>query len=144
MMNLQDCTKFANENPVCYFSTSDGDQPRVRAFQMWFADERGFYFGILSPKKVMKELQKNPKVEICFLNSKEPDKMKMLRVTGNIEFVNDRELTAKLAKERNFIEGIIGQPMEPITQVFRINKGEARFWTMMDNMKESGLERIFF
>jgi uncharacterized pyridoxamine 5'-phosphate oxidase family protein len=144
-MNLQDCIKFATENPVCYFSTADGDQPRVRAFQLWFADERGFYFGVLSPKKVMKELQKNPKIEICFFNNpQDPKNMKMMRVTGAVEFINDRELAGKLAKERSFLEDIIGQPLEPITQIFRINKGEAYFWTLMNNLKESGLERIKF
>jgi uncharacterized pyridoxamine 5'-phosphate oxidase family protein len=42
--DYQDCIKFANENPVCYIATMDGDQPRVRGFLMWFADEKGFYF----------------------------------------------------------------------------------------------------
>ena len=144
-MNFQECIKFATENPVCFFSTDDGDQPRVRAFQMWFANENGFYFGILRPKKVMKELQKNPKVEICFYNNpQELQNMKMMRVTGEIEFLNDKELAKKLAAERNFLEGIIGKPLEPITEVFRINKGEAYFWTLMDNLKEDKLERIKF
>ena len=55
-MDLQECTKFATENPVCYLATADGDQPRVRVVLMWFADERGFYFAILSPKNVIKPL----------------------------------------------------------------------------------------
>ncbi len=144
-MNFQDCILFALENPICYISTTDGDQPHVRALQMWFANENGFYFGILKPKKIMKELQKNPKTEICFYNNpQDKQNMKMMRVTGKIEFLNEQELTKKLANERGFLEGIIGQPLEPITQIFRINKGEAYFWTLMDNLKESNLERIKF
>jgi len=50
----QDCIKFANENPVCYIATMDGDQPRVRGFLMWFADEKGFYF----QKRLQQEDQK--------------------------------------------------------------------------------------
>jgi pyridoxamine 5'-phosphate oxidase len=38
MMDFSDCIRFANENPVTYIATADGDQPRVRAFAMWFAD----------------------------------------------------------------------------------------------------------
>ena len=35
-MDFSACTKFATENPVTYIATADGDQPRVRAFAMWF------------------------------------------------------------------------------------------------------------
>ena len=45
-MDFKDCIKFANETPVCYLATADGDQPRVRALGFWFADETGFYFQI--------------------------------------------------------------------------------------------------
>lgn len=37
VMSFQDCIKFANENPASYIATTEGDQPRVRAFLMWFA-----------------------------------------------------------------------------------------------------------
>jgi uncharacterized pyridoxamine 5'-phosphate oxidase family protein len=30
-MELKDCIKFANETPVCYLATAEGDQPSVRA-----------------------------------------------------------------------------------------------------------------
>jgi nitroimidazol reductase NimA-like FMN-containing flavoprotein (pyridoxamine 5'-phosphate oxidase superfamily) len=43
-MDYKDCIKFANENPVCYVATADGDQPRVWGLLMWFADETGFFF----------------------------------------------------------------------------------------------------
>ncbi|MCE7698204.1 MAG: hypothetical protein K8E24_005000 [Methanobacterium paludis] len=36
-MDFEDCIKFANETPVCYLATADGDQPRVRALGFWFA-----------------------------------------------------------------------------------------------------------
>ena len=43
-MNIQDCIKFTNENPICSLATVDNDQPRVRMLGFWFADETGFYF----------------------------------------------------------------------------------------------------
>ena len=89
-MSFQDCVKFANENPVCYVATTDGDQPRVRAFVIFFADENGFYFGTLSPKDVSRQLKTNPKVEVCFYNNARP--MKMMRVTGEVEFLDDMVL----------------------------------------------------
>ena len=61
-MEFKDCIKFANENPVSYIATVDGDQPRVRAFLMWFADESGFYYHTGTAKSVYKQLKNNPRV----------------------------------------------------------------------------------
>lgn len=144
-MNLQDCIKFANENPVCYLATTDGDQPRVRALLMWFADKNGFYFAILSPKEVYKQLQNNPKVEVCFYNNAaDLQDAKSMRVIGEIEFPDDEALKKKVSEERAFLEQITGRPIEPIMKVFRIYTGEAHFWTMADVLKEPELERIKF
>jgi uncharacterized pyridoxamine 5'-phosphate oxidase family protein len=55
-MDLSDCIRFAIENPVTYIATSDGDQPRVRAFAMWFCDNTGFYYHTGTPKNVCRQL----------------------------------------------------------------------------------------
>lgn len=144
-MDFQDCIKFANENPVCYVATQDGDQPRVRAFLMWFADENGFYFATLSPKEVSKQLKNNPKVEVCFYNNPEElQNGRMMRVTGKVEFLDDEELKNKILKERAFLEELAGKPIVPLIEVFRINTGEAHFWTLQDVLKEPELDRIKF
>jgi uncharacterized pyridoxamine 5'-phosphate oxidase family protein len=144
-MDLKDCIKFANENPVCYAATVDGDQPRVRGLLMFFADENGFYFGTLSPKEFSKQLKKNPKVEVCFYNNP-PELLgaKQMRVTGKVEFLDDEELSNRIAKERAFIEQLAGQPLEGLWEVLRVNTGEAHFWTLQDALKEQELERIKF
>jgi pyridoxamine 5'-phosphate oxidase len=144
-MDLQDCTKFATENPVCFIATTDGDQPRVRGFLLWFANEDGFYFATFSPKQVYKQLKNNPQVEVCFYNNPaELQDAKQMRVTGKIEFLDDEELKKKIAKERGFLEQMAGQPLEHLWEVFRIHTGEAHFWTMADVLKEPELERIKF
>jgi pyridoxamine 5'-phosphate oxidase len=144
-MNLQDCIKFAAENPACFVATAEGDQPRVRTFLMWFADETGFYFATLSPKQVSKQLKANDKVEVCFFNHAQ-DMMaaRQLRVTGTMERLNDEALVKKIAAERAGLEQVAGQPLGPLTEVFRISSGVAHFWTMMDVLKEPSLERIRF
>jgi uncharacterized pyridoxamine 5'-phosphate oxidase family protein len=144
-MGFQDCIKFANENPVCYIATMDGDQPRVRGLLMCFANEEGFYFATLSPKEMFKQLKANHKVELCFYNN--PAELKdarQLRVTGEIEWVDDKALHERICKERAFLGDIAGQPIEPVMELFRIPSGEAHFWTMMDVLKEPQLERIKF
>jgi uncharacterized pyridoxamine 5'-phosphate oxidase family protein len=144
-MDFQDCIKFANENPVCFIATTDGDQARVRGFLMCFADENGFYFATLSPKDVTAQLKANPQIEICFYNNAaELGDAKQLRVTGKAEFVDDAALHTKICTERAFLADIAGQPIEPLMEIFRVHAGEAHFWTMMDVLKEPELERLKF
>ena len=144
-MDLQDCIKFAMENPLCYIATTDGDQPRVRAVLMWFANENGFYFSTLSPKEMSKQLHKNPKVEVCFYNNPaEMQNAKAMRVTGEIEFLDDEELKKKNYEERKFLDDLAGQSIEPFIEIFQIKSGDAHFWTMMDVLKESKVEHIKF
>ena len=144
-MNFQECIQFASENPLCYVATVDGDQPHVRALLMWYADENGFYFSTMTPKRFWEQMENNPKVELCFYNNA-ADLMaaKMMRVTGCVELLRDSALNTKVVEERAFLEDLAGQPIEPVMEVFRVANGEAVFWTMSDILKERELERIGF
>lgn len=144
-MNNNDCIKFANENPACYLATIDGDQPRVRGFLNWFADATGYYFHTAATKQVCRQLISNPKVEVCFFNPEDPPGVgTMMRVAGEVEFVEDSELRFRFLEERPFLKAFVSGPDDQVLQIFRIYKGVAHFWTMENNMRESEIERIAF
>ncbi len=130
-MKNQDIIDFTNANPICYLATADGNQPRVRAMGFWFADETGFYFQTGSIKKLVTELQTNPKAEACFYNNSNGGRM--LRIEGEMEFLEDHELKAKAIKDRPFLLqfGLTAESPELI--IFRLAHGKAHFWTMADN-----------
>jgi len=112
---------------------------------MFFANEEGFYFVFMSPKDMCKQLQTNPKAEVCFYNSAADLSLaKSMRITGRMEVVQDAELKKRALQERGFLEAIIGRPLEPLLQVCRIHTGEGFFWTMPDALKEHELERVGF
>ncbi len=134
-MDLKDCIKFANETPVCYLATADGDQPRVRALGFWFADETGFYFQIGAVKDMYGQLQQNNKVEVCFWQPDEQSTGTMLRVAGEIEFVDDPELKKKVLEDRPFLKEFGMTFDHPGLIIFRIHRGEAYFWTMETNFE---------
>ncbi len=54
------------------------------------------------------------------------------------------ELVHQVSEERAALEGLIGRPLEPIAEVFRIAAGEARFWTLGDILKEREPEAARF
>jgi len=133
-MSIKDCIKFANENPLCYLATTEGDQPRVRALLFWYADETGFYLQTGSMKELVPQLKKNPLAEICFYRQ-EGMIGTMLRVCGAVEFLEDRELKAKALKDRPFLKGLgMASPDDPKLVLLRIPKGVAYFWTMKNNL----------
>ncbi len=132
-MDVNDCIKFANENPVCFLSTLEGDQPRVRAMLFWFADRTGFYFQSGTVKELISQLKKNPKAEICFYKP-DPSAGIMLRVAGQVDLLDDLELKRKACAERPFLKSMGITPESPLLAICRISRGEAYFWTMQTNL----------
>lgn len=133
-MTIHDCIRFTNENPICYLATAENDQPRVRALGFWFADESGFYFQTGSVKEFPHQLEKNPKTEVCFYKH---DSMigTMLRISGEVEFLNDTKLKERVLNERPFLKNFGLTINSPGLIIFRIPHGKAHFWTMEDNLK---------
>ncbi|MBN1176312.1 MAG: pyridoxamine 5'-phosphate oxidase family protein [Dehalococcoidales bacterium] len=139
-MDFKECIDFANANKTCYLATVDGDQPRVRAMGMHYADEMGFYFNTENTKSLAKQLENNQKVEVCFFAQG-----KMLRVSGKIEFIDDIAIRERFFKERPFLKDAgVKNPEDPFLMVFALRQGEAFIWTFADNLKEADIPRIKF
>lgn len=101
---------------------------------MWFADKTGFYYNTGATKDLYKQLQANPKVELCFFDPKSQN-LKMMRVTGKAEFVNDIDLRERLVAERPFLKQMGLTAESPGLILFRVPKGEAFFWTWDTNLE---------
>jgi len=133
-MNIQDCIKFTNENPICSLATVENDQPRVRMIGFWFADETGFYFQTSTIKKIPNQLKINPKTEVCFYKH-EGMIGTMLRISGEVEFLTDFKLREKALNDRPFLKSFGMTVDSPSLILFRISHGLAHFWTMENNIK---------
>jgi len=70
--------------------------------------------------------------------------MTEMRVAGNVEFVDDDALKSRLLEERPFLQAIASGPDDQKLQLFRIYTGEAHFWTIEDNLRESEIKKIVF
>jgi len=128
-MKIEEYIEFANKNPISWVASTEGDQPRVRALGMWFADKNGFYFQIRADMDMYRQLQQNPKVEASFWK---PGEMfgTMMRVAGEVEFLEDPQLKIKVLKDRPFLNEFGFTPEAPELIIFRIPKGEAYFWNI--------------
>jgi len=59
----------------------------------------------------------------------------MMRVAGEVEFLNDQELKKKVLKDRPFLKEFGMTFDHPGLIIFRITKGDAYFWNMKTNFE---------
>ena len=85
---MQKVYDFLKECGTYYLATVEGDQPRVRPFGTVDVFEGKLYIQTGKVKDVSKQIQQNPKVELCAFG-----KGKWLRVSGKL--VRDDHIEAK-------------------------------------------------
>lgn len=89
MNNVERVCKFLDDAQTYYLATVEGDQPRVRPFGTIDLFEGRLYIQTGKVKEVSKQIQANPKVEICaFMNGT------WLRVAGKL--VRDDRIEPKV------------------------------------------------
>ncbi len=142
-MDFKDCIRFITETQAtCTLCTVDGDQARGRGMIPLWVNEDGIYFTTGRSKNLYEQMVANPKVELCFVILQP---LKHLRVTGQVEFVEDMELKNKALAERPFLKALgMNSAEDPNFILFRMAHGEAHFWTWEDNLKEAQIPRIKF
>jgi uncharacterized pyridoxamine 5'-phosphate oxidase family protein len=140
-MDIKECIKFANENPICFVATCDHGRPRVRCMGFWFADETGFYFQTGTMKEIVEQIRTNPNIEVCFYKPSEFIGETM-RVRGEAEFVTDEDLKRKVIADRPFLKQFGLDFDSPQLVIFRIARGNAHFWNLNINLATK--ELIYF
>lgn len=85
---MQEVFEFLKKAGTYYLATVEGDQPRVRPFGTVEIFEGKLYIQTGKIKDVSKQIQANPKVELCAF-----DNGKWLRVAGTL--VRDERIEAK-------------------------------------------------
>ena len=76
---MKQVCNFLKEAGTYYLATMDGDQPRVRPFGTAHIFEDKLYIQTGKGKAVAKQINANPKVEICAMNGEE-----WIRIEGTL------------------------------------------------------------
>jgi len=99
------------QETVSYVATCDGGQPRVRPMMLIIVDGVFYYATGTSDAKAA-QLMRNPKTEVCVLLG-EGDDGGSLRMTGEMVFVYDEDVRAKIHGCVGFIQGFWAEPQDP-------------------------------
>lgn len=74
--------RILKQTKTFFFSTIDGDQPRVRPYNAVVEFEDKVYFYTNNHKSAFKQMMESPKIELCALISDD----RWIRVSGKIVF----------------------------------------------------------
>ena len=111
-------------------ATIDGDQPRLRPVSPVRTDGFTVYVANLRAYHKTVELEKNPRVELCYLD----DQHDQVRLTGTAEILTDRALLQEIWDANPLLRQYLGSIDNPDLIVYRINPTRIRF------MREWALE----
>lgn len=92
---MKEVQEFLKECGIYYIATIDGDQPRVRPFGVIEIFENHLYIETGKKKDVFKQIELNPKVEICGMKDG-----KWIRVSGKL-VLDDRVEAKKDILDKN-------------------------------------------
>ena len=116
---MEEIWKFLKECGVYFLATIDNDQPRVRPFGTIEIFEDRLYIQTGKSKSVSKQIEKNPKVEICGYKDG-----RWIRVTGKL--VRDDRIEAKkdMLDKNPTLRGMYSEN-DDNTEVLYFENGEA-------------------
>lgn len=135
-MTKQEIFELMKKNPQFTLGTIEGDQPRVRGMLLYRADEGGILFHTGAMKDVYQQLLKNPKAELCFIDSKTGQQ---IRISGTLTILEDNNLKDTIANDPNRAFVKAWKETGAFTDfykefiVLKMKHGKATHWTMADN-----------
>jgi uncharacterized pyridoxamine 5'-phosphate oxidase family protein len=114
-------------------ATIEGNEPRVRALEIFRADDSGITFYTGKQKDVFKQLSLNPSIEICMFNN---ETSTQVRIRGKAEIIEDLAFKKEVLSQRPFVKGPRSE--EEALQglaVFQLKKGKSAVWTRAEATK---------
>jgi uncharacterized pyridoxamine 5'-phosphate oxidase family protein len=121
MENIERVYQFLEEAGTYYLATMEGDQPRVRPFGTALLYEGKLYIQTGKIKPVSKQIQINPKVELCAFKDGQ-----WLRLSGILEEDDRREVKKAMLDKMPSLRAMYNED-DGNTEMLYFKSGEATF-----------------
>lgn len=119
---MSDVVEFLKKSGIQYLSTVGLDgKPKVRPFQFMIEEEGKLYFCTSNQKKVYKEIQQQPFVEICASGALSS----WLRLSGKAVFVEDLGVKTRIQESSSMVKAKYKTPDNPTFEAFYLEGAEA-------------------
>ena len=132
---VEGISSFLGKAGTFFLATEDGDQPRTRpvSFQMLVKDK--LYFGVGKHKDVYKQMEKNPKVEICAYKGSD-----IVRYYGKAVVDDDPELFKTAVEVLPLLGQIYNEESGLKLAIFSIEDAKAEYSNMVDYNSKKEIE----
>mgnify|MGYP003587596103 CR=1 FL=1 len=120
--SVRKVTDYLDKAKVFFVATEDGDQPKCRPFSFKMVADSRIYFGAGTFKDVYRQLQANPKVEICASDGKG-----FLRYYGTATFDERPELFEKACSEAPYLPKMYNEKTGRKLAMFYLADATAEF-----------------
>lgn len=128
-----------NASPVFYLATLEDGMPRVRAMLLYRADDAGIIFNTGRHKSLCRQIEADPRVEMCF---HAPEEQVQVRVRGTVEEIDDPALKDEVVRRFAFLRPWVEDDGMDALVTYRLAHGEARVWYAEDRSRPE--ERLVF
>lgn len=126
MTNMEKVNEFLDKAGVWFFLTTDGKQPKGRPFRFHLLKDGTLYFGTGTFKKVYRQIQKNPHVEILAVHGDE-----FLRLDGKVAFEKTDEIAKAVLANAPAMQKIYNDTTGYKLGIFHLVDGKAEICTAM-------------
>lgn len=135
-LTRQDVIDFVNANPLAFMATSAGSQPHVRGMMTARADDEGILFATGAGKDVARQLDVNPKVELCYYNR---EQNMQVRLTGAVERIEDQETKVFVLERFPFLKPWVESEGFDVMVLYLLREGTASQWSMDRAMEDKAV-----
>jgi uncharacterized pyridoxamine 5'-phosphate oxidase family protein len=119
---MNEVVDYLKKSNTQYFATIGLDgKPKVRPFHFMFEEEGKLWFCTSNQKKVYKEIQNNPYIELCASG----EIMSWIRLSGKVVFSDNIEIKEKVFEVNPIVKGIYKDPGNPEFEVFYLEDASA-------------------
>ena len=122
---MEEVLQFLKEAGIFYFTTVEGNEPRVRpfGFHMYYRDR--LYFGVGTQKAAYREMKDNPNVELCAFKDG-----KFLRIRGKAVFDMRADVQAHQFEVSPFLKGSYNEETGNVHADFYLENMSAMLFPM--------------
>ena len=115
--------KVVNEDRFPYLATMDGDQPRLRPVSPVRTDGFVVFVANLRVYGKTKEIESNPKVELCYMDKGH----NQVRITGVATVLEDQNTLRDIWEANPLLRNYLGSIDNPDLIVYRIVPNRVRY-----------------
>lgn len=134
MTNIEKVNEFLDKAGLWFFLTTDGTQPKGRPFRFHLLKDDKIYFGTGTFKKVFRQIQQNPRVEV-FASAEG----KFMHYDGTVVFEKDDTLAKEVLANAPQLQKIYNDETGYKLGMFHLENGHVEICSAVKTIEEFDL-----